>query len=132
VVCVAGDTVTVWSAGHPLPLLLRDGAVQHVGAISPMLGVLDEPTLVPGQIELGVRDRLLLYTDGVLDAVGEHDRFGEYRLLSLATELAAAPAMALAERVPAGVDRFARGDRSDDIAVVSLTRTRVPTQMVPA
>jgi PAS domain S-box-containing protein len=72
-------------AGHPRPLLLRDGDAQEVGAHGPMLGVLEVADWASTTVELHPGDVLVLYTDGVLDAVlpgGE--RFGEERLRRLA------------------------------------------------
>jgi anti-sigma regulatory factor (Ser/Thr protein kinase) len=71
-------------AGHPPPLLVRDGVVTPVGAHGPMLGAVEVADWPVESVELAPNDVLVLYTDGVLDAAlpgGEH--FGEARLHTL-------------------------------------------------
>jgi serine phosphatase RsbU (regulator of sigma subunit) len=86
-----------------------------------MLGAVDHPRIVPESVQLAADDRLLLYTDGVTDAVGSHDRFGEQRLLQAVAELARrGPNANLATGLPAAIDAFAAGDQADDIAIVAL------------
>ena len=74
----------VMLAGHPQPLLLRDGVAQPVGRYGPMLGAVEVPDWTSHEVELAPDDVLVLYTDGVLDMVlrgGE--RYGEARLRAL-------------------------------------------------
>jgi serine phosphatase RsbU (regulator of sigma subunit)/PAS domain-containing protein/anti-sigma regulatory factor (Ser/Thr protein kinase) len=71
-------------AGHPPPLLLRDGVARPVGTTGPMLGAVEAAEWKPATVELAPGDIFVLYTDGVLDNVlpgGE--RFGEERLRRL-------------------------------------------------
>ena len=71
-------------AGHPQPLLLRDGVARPVGRYGPMLGAVEVPDWTTHEVELAPDDVLVLYTDGVLDMVlrgGE--RYGEARLRAL-------------------------------------------------
>ena len=75
------EQVTILSAGHPLPLLRRDGAAWPVGRPSPMLGFVDDVELLSTPVAVKPGDQLILYTDGVLDAIGPDERFGEARLL---------------------------------------------------
>ncbi|HYI17608.1 MAG TPA: SpoIIE family protein phosphatase [Solirubrobacteraceae bacterium] len=78
-----GDAL-VLLAGHPPPLLVRDGKVRPVGQHGPMLGAIEVADWPGERIELAPNDVLVLYTDGVLDAAlpgGEH--FGEERLHAL-------------------------------------------------
>ena len=77
------------SAGHPLPLLIRDGAVHELGAPGPIAGVFADAAWPMTDTPLQQGDTIVLYTDGVLDTVGDRDRFGDERLLAL---LAGAPA----------------------------------------
>ena len=72
-------------AGHPPPLLVRDGVARPIGCHGPMLGAVEVPDWPSATVELAPGDVLVLYTDGVLDSVllgGE--RFGEERLRALA------------------------------------------------
>jgi PAS domain S-box-containing protein len=90
-----GEAV-VLLAGHPPPLLARDGVVLPVGAHGPMLGAVEVADWPVETVTLAPNDVLVLYTDGVLDAVlpgGEH--FGEERLHAL-VERAGAEVTAIA------------------------------------
>jgi len=71
-------------AGHPPPLLVRDGVVEPLGRPGPLLGAVEVADWPSTPVELAPNDVLVLYTDGVLDSVlpgGE--RFGEARLRAL-------------------------------------------------
>src|SRR5262249_5942264 len=68
---LASGTLTYANAGHRPPLLLAEsatGAVQLLNPTGLVLGVEPEVTWREETVELGVGDRLLLYTDGVTEA----------------------------------------------------------------
>jgi len=78
-------TAELLLAGHPPPLLVRDGEVTALGRPGPLLGAVEAADWPSTHVELAPDDVLVLYTDGALDAVlpgGE--RFGEDRLHALA------------------------------------------------
>ena len=66
----AGAQVQVCVAGHLPPLLVDDGGevTPVAGGRGPVLGVWDDLELTEEEIRLQVGRRLVLYTDGVLDA----------------------------------------------------------------
>ena len=113
--------VTVISAGHPLPVLRHAHGTSMVGRISPMLGVLDDLEVHTTDVELATGDRLVLYTDGVLDAVGDEDRFGEQRMLAALEALGPDQGVEVAAHLLEAVDAFAAAEQSDDIAIIGLT-----------
>jgi serine phosphatase RsbU (regulator of sigma subunit) len=118
------DQVSVVSAGHPLPLLRRGVSAWPVGRPGPMLGFVDDVELVSTPVVLDPGDQLILYTDGVLDAVGADGRFGEARLLD--TVRALGDGAAAAHRILEAIDRFRDFHQADDIAILSLARAPVP------
>jgi serine phosphatase RsbU (regulator of sigma subunit) len=65
--------LTYARAGHDPPLLLRDGAVEQLGGSGTFLGFadLDEVDLSEETLALQPGDRLVLYTDGLTDAVSQ-------------------------------------------------------------
>ena len=68
-------------AGHPPPLLVRDGQVLEVGRPGPLLGAVEAADWRAESFEICPGDTLVLYTDGVLDAaLPGGERFGEARL----------------------------------------------------
>ena len=120
---------TIVCAGHPLPCLVRDGRAVQVGQTGPMLGAYEDVTWTPVTIDLQHGDQLVLYTDGVLDTVGDGERFGEQRLLHALAE-ATGPADAVA-RVDRALDRFHVGAQPDDTAVLAVQRTPVRSFKLP-
>jgi sigma-B regulation protein RsbU (phosphoserine phosphatase) len=66
------------SAGHPAPILLRDGHASMLHADGFLLGILDEVEYECVELELQPQDLLIVYTDGVSETHGPTDRlFGE-------------------------------------------------------
>lgn len=56
------------NAGHPVPLLVRDGAAEPVALpVNRPFGVLRSKTYLASQVELRPGDRLVLLTDGMLE-----------------------------------------------------------------
>ena len=107
-------------AGHPPALHVRDGRAEPVGLFAPFLGAYEAGEWTAMTLELRAGDQLVLYTDGVIDAVGERERFGEDRLRTTVCDATGA-ANAVA-RIEAAVSEFARGPQVDDIAVIAVER----------
>lgn len=61
--------VTIASAAHPLPLLVRrNGVVGEVGGINPLLRYTEPGSFKEATVSLRRGDRLFFYTDGLTDA----------------------------------------------------------------
>jgi PAS domain S-box-containing protein len=113
--------VTFVSAGHPLPLRLRDGEVAEVGRPGPLLGAFEGSRWEAQVLELRVGDQLVLFTDGVIEAKGPDSRFGEDRLHA---NLAGADRpLAAVGRVTGALEAFLGGEPDDDVAVVAVQRS---------
>jgi PAS domain S-box-containing protein len=127
---VEGDaTAELVLAGHPPAFHLRGGRPELAGVFAPFLGAYAHGEWTPVTVHLEPGDQLVLYTDGVIDTVGEHERFGEDRLASV-LHGAAGAADAVA-RIEAAVRSFARGPQVDDIAVIAVERLSVAGRVAP-
>jgi PAS domain S-box-containing protein len=118
VVHVSARTAGVLCAGHPQPLLVRAGAVRAVGHSGPMLGAWSDSRWRVERVELQPGDVLVLYTDGVTDARGTGDRFGDARLLE--TLRGATDARGAVAAIERALDEFQHGPQADDTAVLAI------------
>jgi serine phosphatase RsbU (regulator of sigma subunit)/uncharacterized protein YigA (DUF484 family) len=124
-----GAWVTMCSAGHPRPIVVRRAGWVDVRAQPGMLlGLFPESVLglQEDTVGLGPGDAIVFCTDGITEArspAGE--MFGDDRLLSVLLEGAVADdtASALADRMLDAAYGFACGNVTDDVAVLVV---RVP------
>ena len=124
-----GGEADLICAGHPLPVLVRDGVARQAGRFGPVLGAFDDERWAPHTLAVRPRDVLVLYSDGVLDAVGAEDRFGPDRLLETLTgATGAADAVARIERELA---QFEVGAQADDTAILAVERIGTRTALEP-
>ena len=86
------------------------------------LGVFPDAEWKVFQTELGVDDRLILYTDGVIEARRNGDFFGDERLEDIIRD-AQLPVEELPNRVLDEVLAFSDGALKDDVAVLALSLT---------
>jgi serine phosphatase RsbU (regulator of sigma subunit) len=111
-------TASIICAGHPQPLLIRDGQVRAVGHFGPMLGAWADSRWRADRVDLLPGDVLVLFSDGVTDTVGETERFGETRLFTaLRGSRSAEQAVAA---IDAALNDFQHGAQADDTAVLAL------------
>jgi serine phosphatase RsbU (regulator of sigma subunit) len=116
-------------AGHPPPLLVRDGRADQVGRYGTMLGAFADEHWEPLTLAIQPGDVLVLFSDGVLDATGADGRFGAERLRqAIAPARGARDAVA---RIEAALARFEVGDQADDTAVLAVERTGDRTALAP-
>lgn len=114
-------TLTASSGGHPPALLVRtDGAVEAVDSPGTLLGLFPSPELADVSVELHPGDSLMLYTDGVTEARGLGDQYGEGRLVSLLETCGGMSAKNVAEAVETAVLKHQDGIAHDDIAVLVI------------
>ncbi len=113
--------LTYCNAGHPPPLLLRNGQITELTSRNLVLGIdPDEPyeqviqDLLPGDI-------LLMYTDGLTDAMNfQKQTWGKQRLLE-AFAKGGASAEVVAQNVLWEMRRFAGlTERSDDVTMIVM------------
>src|SRR5215510_13119482 len=85
VIDVQERTLVFTNAGHNAPLLRRkNGNCMRLECGGSVLGVFAEPEFSEGEVKLESGDRLLLFTDGLTEAMNDQgELFGEERLLEL-------------------------------------------------
>jgi hypothetical protein len=110
------------NAGHPPPLVLREGAViaELAGRGRMPLG-LDDPRAEVAEFRLQPGDRLLMYTDGITEARDSDGvQFGQDRLVELAERHAAArlPASETVRRLSHAVIEHQHGPPKDDATLI--------------
>lgn len=110
----------VWAqAGHLPPLLVRDGEVRRLDRPDGMLlGAHAEPSYESAEFRLEPGDRLLMYTDGLVERPGEDIDAG-------LTRLAEAVRTAGPDSLAALLDAMLVGERRDDVCVLDI---RVPLE----
>ena len=113
--------VDVASAGHPPALVVRvDGSVEEVDASGPSLALLEGSEYAASTLHLLPGETVVFYTDGVTEAHGAADLFGDQRLLDLLGTLAGLSAHAITESLAVAVSDHL-GDRPhDDIALLAV------------
>ena len=106
------------AAGHPPMLLLRKGAVTHIEENGLMLAAFDFAQYANAVRELEVGDRLLLYTDGIVEAANAQGNFFGYEALSrLLRSTESDSAATAADQIVASVQRWS-ASQDDDLTVL--------------
>jgi sigma-B regulation protein RsbU (phosphoserine phosphatase) len=78
---------TYCNAGHPPALILREGKIIELKSDNMVLGVDPDQKYVQSLTDLRVGDILLLYTDGLMDAMNfQQERFGKQRIIDVFTQ----------------------------------------------
>lgn len=117
---VGRDRVLHWaSAGHPAPLVLRDGTpfplpTDHRG---PMLGALPGHPYATAEFPMLPGDVLLLYTDGVVERRGQDIEDG---IATLARSLAACRELTPRGIVDRLAEEYVRGTHDDDACLLAV------------
>jgi phosphoserine phosphatase RsbU/P len=118
------------NCGHLPPLLLRGGkcsghsagsvpAIERLQATSTVLGLFEDWECVLGEIALDPGDTLLLYTDGVTEAMGPgEEEFGESRLVQTLCAHQDLHPQALLDSIIQSVQQFSGQEQADDITLV--------------
>jgi len=101
------------NCGHPPALLLRgDDGLERLGATCTVVGLFDRWDCAMEERELAPGDTVLLYTDGVTEALnGEGEEFGEKRLLEAARQHRELPLPELLAAVTDQAQRFSLMNR---------------------
>jgi sigma-B regulation protein RsbU (phosphoserine phosphatase) len=110
---------TYCNAGHPAALLLRDGNVISLEGDNMVLGVNPNEDFKQSVIQLQKHDALLLYTDGLTDAMNfQQETFGRARLIE-ALKRGGESAEVIAQNILWEMRKFAgMAKRTDDVTLI--------------
>ena len=116
--------MSLCSAGQTQPILLsaqtgEASLVETEGDTFP-LGILDEANYQETKLQLERGDKVVLYTDGIVEAMNEKEEmFGFERLMELTQKARSMSAGALLKEIIIRVNEFAGGAaQHDDITVI--------------
>lgn len=111
------------NANHPAPLLLRvkSGEIVPLNTDGFFVGVFKDSVFEEKEVQLEKGDRILFYTDGIIEAKNERQQeFGEGRLRKMYREGIGTGISELIENIKNAVFDFARNDVEDDIAIAII------------
>jgi sigma-B regulation protein RsbU (phosphoserine phosphatase) len=111
------------SAGHNPPLIIGPVGATYLNVPKGIVaGMLEQAKYAEDAVTISVGSSLLIYTDGVTEAMNAGgDFYTDERLLEIAGEGAGADAAGLVSRVQTSVVAFAQGaPQADDITLLAL------------
>ena len=111
-------TLQYSAAGHPPMLLLRNGEVLEIAENGLMLAAFDFATYTNATHSLQPGDRLLLYTDGLIEAANaDGEFFGQDALSNLLRQTAEFPTSAASDQIISSIQRWS-ASQDDDLTVL--------------
>ncbi len=118
------------NAGHDPPLLLRNKEFRKLDVGGMIIGVVPDCRFDSETIDLEPGDLIVLYTDGVIDAMnfdGEH--FGRERLRESILKYSSTDAAIVAQQIMWDTRRFTGlAPQTDDITIVAVKVTERPSE----
>ncbi|MCC6778667.1 MAG: SpoIIE family protein phosphatase [Hyphomicrobiales bacterium] len=124
VIHLPSGRLTCCNCGHNAPLFLRNGqaALDRIVRTGPPLGMLPGARYTSRELDLSPGDGLILFTDGVTEAMDLGKQlYGDARLTSTVEMSRASPARELVGRIFNSVDAFvADAPQSDDITCLAV------------
>ncbi len=117
--------LTFCNAGHPPPLVLRktkskEESVVMLRPTGAAIGLVEEAEFAEKTIELQKEDLLVLYTDGITEAVNlQNQEFGRERLIKLIQQVNYAPVKQVVQEIRQALEEFSEGKPlADDTTLV--------------
>jgi sigma-B regulation protein RsbU (phosphoserine phosphatase) len=108
------------NGGHNPPMVLRNGEVLRLEVGGPAVGLFQSACYSQGQIQLTSGDIVLLYTDGMSEAMNAKDEeWCEERMIEAVTGCRSLPAVGIIEDLMRAVDLFVAGaPQHDDMTLM--------------
>jgi phosphoserine phosphatase RsbU/P len=120
------------NAGHPSPILLRSGVAEEAFTEGSFpVGLVPEAEFSTTTLQLEPNDTLVLYSDGVTEAMDPDEQlYGNARLRATLLGKHELPLDEIQKTVLESVENFARGARQADDLTILLVRFRAVGTMV--
>jgi PAS domain S-box-containing protein len=118
-----GHRVTFAAAGHPPAMIVSDGVLRLLGSQNGILGCLAEtaPSDAADEIDLATGDRLVLYTDGLVEVFNQsHEMLAVEGLAKLVRESATQSLPRMKQTILDGVTTWRSGSLADDISLMII------------
>jgi len=117
-----------WSSGgHPLPIILEEGCARLSGiAGGPPIGFFENAFYKEELVKLKPRQRIILYSDGVPEAINHNDQYYTVeRMIKLIESTRNLDLKNMLFELTSGVEKWTRrrGEASDDITILGLEVT---------
>ena len=116
-----GHRVTFASAGHPPAMLVSDGVLRLLDSQNGILGCLVDtaPSDSADNIDLATGDRLVLYTDGLVEVFNQsHEMLAVEGLAKLVRESATQRLAQMKQTIIEGVTTWSSGPIADDLSLI--------------
>ena len=122
----AGQRRLVYTnAGHPVPILVRNGQAQRLASHGLLLGVSDAAEYESSELPLAVGDLLILYSDGVSEATdGRRELFGAQGVIEAVRPVVEEPAEVVLQSILSRLDQHTHGSRDADDRTLLVIRIR--------
>ncbi len=120
------DTITFCNAGHNPALLVRkDGKIEYLEASGTMIGAFDFSSWAEETVTLGEGDLVLVFTDGVTEAVRGEEFYGDERVERLVASVRDNSPEDIAHSLLDDIKAFVKeSPRSDDITMLLIKKDR--------
>lgn len=112
------EPVRLAVAGHPPPLLVDGDSVVEAASPAPVLGAFSDEEWRVEATAVAPGQQLVVITDGITEAAGDGERFGEERLRTVLAGISS-PAIA-AQRIEGALHEFTGGEMEDDAAIIAV------------
>ena len=115
--------LTYVNAGHNAPILMRaDSTMEELEPTGPVIGLVDNPDYEERTITLNKGDLLVMYTDGVTEAINaEEIMFSEERLRAVIRKNHTLPAAEIVNSIVSEVESYCGGaPQFDDMTIMVL------------
>ncbi len=118
------------NAGHNPPILLKEASndIVLLKAKGIALGAIEEVELQEVEVKLTQGDVIILYTDGVTEAMNEkNEQFGQERLTKVVMESRQFSAKDITSNIENQIDSFVKGQpQFDDLTIMVLKIVNQP------